>query len=520
MESKEKFGLAKLEEEKFDELEFVEKGSDDIWVETSPIITDASFKVNNPSKDNNSLDNILSITSDEDKMREFVTLVKVDGFNKAVKSMNEKVKVEEQVIEVEYKLKCFADEGAVALFQAVKNITGRVDLNPSPDMSGDNPPEIIDVNLPNGESIKIPWGVVSLPSFDEDSYLEIEHNCYENILTVTGTIKMKFEPEVKNIINEAQRLLDNHSIYKGQAITLEFNSDCPKEPIFLSLNNIDEKKILISDEAKEGLLPILARIKYTEKCIKEGLDLKYGAIMEGTYGTGKTLTAFLIGKIATENGWTFIYLKDCKYLAKTLEIAENYAKTQKGCVVFAEDIDQTIRGSRDSHMQRILNTLDGGDTKQKPIISIFTTNHIELIEPTFLRGKRIGGLISLGALTEKTAKQFIEMFVTNENGDCLMTSNEEIENAAKALVGIVPAFASEIVDKSKAFMISRGGDVISAVDIELAANSYRRQMEHAKMKEVSEEQGVIAAINYLLTAGFRGKTDALFDPSGKIKSIL
>lgn len=149
--------------------------------------------------------------------------------------------------------------------------------------------------------------------------------------------------------------------------------------------NIDENKILISSVAREGLTPILARIQHTEKCIDEGLDLKYGAIMEGQYGTGKTLLAFMIGKIAIRHGWTFIYLKDCRYIAKTLKIAENYAKTDRGCIVFAEDIDQTIRGERDSHMQEILNIIDGGDAKQKPIISIFTTNHIELIEPTFIR---------------------------------------------------------------------------------------------------------------------------------------
>ena len=58
-------------------------------------------------------------------------------------------------------------------------------------------------------------------------------------------------------------------------------------------------------------------------------------------------------------------------------------------------------------MQDILNTLDGGDTKQMNVISLFTTNHIELIEPTFLRGKRIGSIISLGFLDAKTAKKFV-----------------------------------------------------------------------------------------------------------------
>ena len=45
-------------------------------------------------------------------------------------------------------------------------------------------------------------------------------------------------------------------------------------------------------------------------------------------------------------------------------------------------------------MQDILNTLDGGDTKQMNVIALFTTNHLDQIEPTFLRGKRIGSIVS------------------------------------------------------------------------------------------------------------------------------
>lgn len=79
-----------------------------------------------------------------------------------------------------------------------------------------------------------------------------------------------------------------------------------------------------------------------------------------------------------------------------------------GVVVFVEDIDQVTRGNRDAAMQDILNTLDGGDTKDMNVITLFTTNHIELIEPTFLRGKRIGSVITMDCLdAEKPREKFI-----------------------------------------------------------------------------------------------------------------
>lgn len=467
-------------------------------------------------------DEILKPMSEREKMAELMRTIDDKGFNNAIKFMMERVKAEEQIIEVNYALNCFSDEGALALFQAVKNITGSCDLTAIEGMSGDNVPELIDVILPNGDSIKIPWGRVALPSFDKESYLDMDYDDEEVILRVTGTIKMKFEPEVKTIIEEAKRILAESSIYKGQAIALEFDSSGDaEEPTFINLDNIDEDKILISAVAQEGLMPIMARIKYTERCIAEGLDLKYGALMEGSYGTGKTLMAFMIGKIAVAHGWTFIYLKDCKHLANTLKIAENYCKTIKGCIVFSEDIDQTMRGDRNSHMQEILNTIDGGDTKQKPIISIFTTNHIELIEPTFMRGKRIGGLISLGPLDAETSIQFIEKFVVNEKGDCLMTGDkDEIARAANALLGIVPAFASEIIDKAKAFMISRGGSKISASDIVSAANTYKRQMEHATLKKHDTEDGqMIKALNYIMYGAIKGKKSGPFNITDQPNSL-
>lgn len=456
----------------------------------------------------------VKIMSDDEKLAKLLCNIDDDGFNKAIRGMYNHVIKEEQIIEVNYSLNCFADEGAYALFQAVKKVTGNYDLTATQQESGDGLPELIDIKLPNNKSIKIPWGRVALPSFDEESYLDMDYNSSTVTLIVTGTIKLKFEPEVKSIIEEAEKILRENSIYKGQAISIDFINEEPNEPSFLDLTTVDKDKILLSSRAEEGLKPVMARIQHTERCLKEGLDLKYGALMEGTYGTGKTLMGFMIGKIATENGWTFIYLKDCHHLAKTLRIADNYSKTTKGCIVFTEDIDQTLRGDRDFHMQEILNTIDGGDTKQKPIISIFTTNHIELIEPTFMRGKRIGGLISLGPLDDETSVQFIEKFVTNEKNECLMADKDEIKKAGKSLVGIVPAFASEIIDKAKAFMISRGGDKIKVVDIEDAANSYKHQMKHAKLKKYSDTENDLAkAMNYIITAAANSKKVGYFKPN-------
>ena len=427
------------------------------------------------------------------------------GVKEGIKYINDKVNAQDTVVKVRYKLKCFQLEGAYAIHQAVEKVIGFVDLTVTEGASGDTPPQLLDVRLPNGTSIKVPWGVVALPGTSNEK-LSMSYDDYSIAITITGDIKKSTQPMVDKIIEETKDILAKSSIYKGQAFNLEFedDDDYVLEPTFIDLSNIDEKKVLLPKEAKDGLVPILARIKDTDKCIEQGLDLKYGALMEGPYGTGKTLTAFLIAKIAIAHGWTFIYLKDCKCMAKTLKIAENYCKTTRGVVIFTEDIDQALRGSRDSAMQGILNTLDGGDTKGLPIISVFTTNHIEMIEPTFMRGKRIGGLISLGALDKDTATQFITNLVVDGKGESLM-EDENCDSAADALTGIVPAFASEVIDKSKAYMISRGSNKISCEDIIKAADSYKKQMKFAEMKVVDEEEAKLEnALKMVLSKGENG----------------
>lgn len=201
--------------------------------------------------------------------------------------------------------------------------------------------------------------------------------------------------------------------------------------------------------------------------------------------TGKTLLAFKLAKDAIDNNWVFIYLKDPALLAQTLRLAKVIDKNGNGVVIFVEDIDQVTRGNRDTAMQDILNTLDGGDSKQMNVISLFTTNHIELIEPTFLRGKRIGSIISLSFLDKKTAGKFIDFtfskdgYVVDDNGMDKVLSLIEESN-------IAPAFMAEITESVKSNMILSDDNVVKAEYIENSVRSYLRQVELSRKKDMSE----------------------------------
>lgn len=135
-------------------------------------------------------------------------------------------------------------------------------------------------------------------------------------------------------------------------------------------------------------------------------------------------------------------------------------------------------------MQDILNTLDGGDTKNMNVITLFTTNHIELIEPTFLRGKRIGTIISMGFLDAETADKFIrESFKIGGyeiQGDitdaCNLIASSEI----------APAFMAEIVEKIKSQLVFTDSNVVTNDDIIFSTKSYLHQVGLARTKNTTE----------------------------------
>lgn len=199
----------------------------------------------------------------------------------------------------------------------------------------------------------------------------------------------------------------------------------------------------------------------------------------------KTLYAFKLAKDAVANNWAFIYLKDPKILAEVLRMCQVIDRSGHGVVVFVEDIDQVTRGNRDAQLQDILNTLDGGDTKDLNVITLFTTNHIELIEPTFLRGKRIGSVITMDCLDAETAEKFIKASFTEEEGYTLDGDFTEVYKYIEK-AEIAPAFMAEIVESTKSKLIFSDDNKVTPFHIKASVESYQRQVALAQKKDMTE----------------------------------
>lgn len=392
------------------------------------------------------------------------------------------IKQSKKMAKINYRIPCFRNDGIYQLNKAITQVFGSVtSTNGDPQPSGPTSTvQTVDVELADGSRMKAPYGDVSLEGLGEDASININYKNDTHELIITGKCQFRFMSLMDDIVEATKHYLRTESIYKGQALEItDLN-----EPKILKLTGIDKQLMVLSDRTRYDLRPIMARILSPEKCIEKGIPLKFGALLEGGYGTGKTLLAFKLARQAVENGWMFIYLKKPQLLAEALRMAKIIDKSGYGVFVFVEDIDQVTRGDRDSAMQDILNTLDGGDTKDMNVITLFTTNHLDIIEPTFLRGKRIGSIISMGCLDAVTAEEFIRK--SFEVG--CYTIDSDLTEVCKFIEDchIVPAFMAEIIERVKAMMVVDDKCVVDPKEIRYSVESYLRQVELSQTKDMSD----------------------------------
>lgn len=406
---------------------------------------------------------------------------------------------------INHHLRCFKSDGIYQLNKAITGVFGAVVSNEEHGPSvGDQTVNMVDIQLADGTRTKAPYGDIALDSLGEGSMISINYDDSKHELLVTGKCQQMYMTIMDDIIEATKHFLATESIYKGQALEITDIND----PQILDLSSIDQQLMVLSKSTKYALLPIEARLTEPQVCIERGIPLKYGALLEGPYGTGKTLLAFKLAKEAIENGWIFIYLKDPSLLAEALRMSKIIDRSGHGALIFVEDVDQVTRGDRDAALQDIVNTLDGGDTKDMNVISLFTTNHIELINPTFLRGKRIGTIISMGFLDAETAFDFMKQSFQIGN----YTISEDLTEVCNLIANsdIAPAFMAEIVEAVKARLVFEKRNDVKSFDVEYAVKSYLHQVDLAKKKPTTDTPEVLLAKNLktIVTEELKNHVDA------------
>lgn len=415
-----------------------------------------------------------------------------------------------RVVDFRYQFKCFFGDGAYAIHRAIQEKFGYARTEGKEGPSGDKPPVLQNIKLSDGTLVKVPFGKINLPHFGDDAFVDMSYDWSTGNLHIKGECQKRYQNEMDDIYERIKTFLDTDSIYRGQAI--KFVSG--EEPEFISLKDTDSINLFLTPSAKFATIPVEARIEKTQECLAKGMDLKFGVLLEGPYGTGKTAYAFKLASKAVLNDWTFIYVKNAADTLEALEVAGRFDKNGKGVVIFVEDVDK-ILNKRDSFTNEISLLMDGGETKKSNIITIFSTNHIADIDQTFLRGKRIGSVVSLTAPDAQTAEMMIRSLF--EEGDIPLVGDiskvcERIEK-----MQIVPAFIHEIVDRVKSTMMYADFNEVSEVELSASVDSYVRQIEIAAPKDKKPSK---AEVLYTALESVIGDTINVSDVKSDTEEIL
>lgn len=206
------------------------------------------------------------------------TIEKAPTYHSVLEYVQNEIQENTRITSFNYIIACYMKDGAYALSRAVEGKVGFTKQKDRESASGKNPPMMLDVTFADGRSVKVPWGTVQLPTFGKQAFIEMKYDGKN--MHLNGQCEKRFLNDLDAIVRETRRLVETDSIYKGQALKFSVEGD----PEFMDLTNIDKTEIFLTPDAKFNTEPIEARIEKTEECIKNGVDIRLGVLLEGPYG--------------------------------------------------------------------------------------------------------------------------------------------------------------------------------------------------------------------------------------------
>ena len=415
-------------------------------------------------------------------------------------ALEAQIQEESVTVTINEAIDAFPLDGAVALARVLQRRYGWTHLKPTPGFFGPRPPMMVGVEIGFGEHIQVPWGNMAVPKIE--GTLTTSCNWIDGMpfFVLSGSVKRKSERIVAAIAKEVREEVKKNSIYRRKAVKINFRDGdgnrkefdfnlCPR---FIDMGTIGDTDPIFSKPIEDAVrINILNPIRFSSRCKAKGASLKKGIVLGGPFGTGKTLTAFQVAKVCMENQWTFLYLED----VRDLDLAIGFAKLYGPCVLFAEDVDRCATGPRTVEMDRLLNTMDGVESKgDLSLITVLTTNHLNSINPAFIRPGRIDAVINVTPPDEDACVRIIKKYVS-EGGCDLNGTDAQLKEAIKPLLGANAAFLRNAVEQAKLSAIENMENdysqvTISYKDIRIVAEG---MVPHAKL--INPEHGAKALLD-------------------------
>ena len=409
-------------------------------------------------------------------------------------------------------------DGAAAVQRALLRVFGTVGIGKrTQGFFFSTPPEYRTINTSPTTTEQVPWGQISVQMLEGTIILNASQDPEFGLLFhIFVECPRKYRHQVEGLFKVIEEELRTGSIYKGQAI------DGKEEPDFLDLSAVDPRQVIYSEEVIQQLeANVWSLLDHSTTMREMGMPLKRAVLLEGPYGTGKTLAAFLTAQRATFNGWSFIY---CRPGRDNLDYVMGTARLYQPSVVFFEDVDAIAEGSTDDRdsVTRLLDVFDGITAKGTELLCVMTTNHPERIHKGMVRPGRLDAVIHIGALDTEGIERMIKATVPSD----ILANDIDYPDIGAAMEGYLPAYVKEAVDRAMRYAIAREGGRPTKLDTEdfvLAAAGLRDQLALQEGAQEGKEpdslgkaleRSAAKAVEQVLNTGkitYPGETDPAFE---------
>lgn len=316
-------------------------------------------------------------------------------------------------------------------------------------------------------------------------------------VAIIGKVKaMLHDTVLHELWDELDRILAEESLYKGKAISLDLSWTRDENPEFnpeqcapAFRETEDPDSLILTPETATIIeSSVFDLIRHTDEWEASGLTVRRSVVLSGPYGTGKSKTCGVIGRLCEQNGWTCIHLTDARDIVRGYEIARQF---EPACLII-EDLDTVLKGERSDEMNLVLNTIDGVD-KSARVLFVATTNHLGSFNAAALRAGRIDDAIHLGNLDGPSAVRFLRL----ELGDRI-PADAPLDTLEPVVAGMAPATLAEVSKSSIRRVFHRNPAAIDAVSVDdlieaalaVAANQRRKADEASafKLSQMTDDQ--------------------------------
>ena len=476
-----------------------------------------------PNKSDSKKKPVTEVVHDGEKL----ILPTVMTIDHAIEVLTRRKQYESKRIVMHETFDVFPWDGACALDTVLQRRYGWTPATTTPGFFQDNPPQLISIDVGPDEVRQVPWGSFLLPNVEGTVRTGTDNKGGRLVFSVQADILRRDEATLRALFDELREETRRNSIYRGKAIKLRFRAGdgdvLPMpEPKFLSVDGIDERALVYSDSVFRAIhTNLFVPITRAQDCVANGIPVKRGILLGGTYGTGKTLAATVASKLAVQAGITYVYVPRADELADAIEFAKQYQSP--ACVVFCEDIDRVVSGDRSVVIDDILNTIDGIDSKGSHIIVVLTTNALGDITPAMLRPGRLDAVIEVSPPDAKAVERLLRVY-----GKGAISASTDLTRVGHALTGSIPAVVAEVVKRAKLGQLAMqdSGTLVRELSEEAlleAAQAMRTQVELLRNATAQKPDGpsdsLESALSRAMRSALNGEGETLHDMSKRVRRI-